>query len=369
MPCIPPENGQVEDQSWAARAIELARRAEYRTSPNPMVGAVVLDGDGRLAGEGYHRGPGRPHAEEEALAAAGPRARGGTIYVNLEPCTHAHRHPCCVDAVIASGVRRAVVSMTDPDPRVRGNGIRALKAAGVDTIMGVADESAVRLNEFYIKHRLTGRPFVAAKFAVTLDGKIATRSGESRWITNLPARRHAHGLRQIYDAVLVGVDTVLIDDPELTTRLDRADARQPMRIVVDSQLRTPLTARVVGMNTLIATTRAGEVGPAEVIHLPATEDGRVSLPALLDELGKRRILSVLVEGGGTIHASFFGEDLVDKVYAYIAPRLIGGRDAPGPVGGAGIEHLSDAIGLHGVDVTRLGDDVLITAYADVHRNR
>jgi diaminohydroxyphosphoribosylaminopyrimidine deaminase / 5-amino-6-(5-phosphoribosylamino)uracil reductase len=334
-----------------------------------MVGAVVLDGEGRLAGEGYHRGPGRPHAEEEALAAAGPRARGGTLYVNLEPCTHPHRKPCCVDAVIASGVRRAVVSMTDPDPRVRGTGIRALEAAGVETVMGVDDESAIRLNEFYIKHRLTGRPFVAAKFAVTLDGKIATRSGESKWITNLPARRHAHGLRQIYDAVLVGIDTVLVDDPELTTRLDRADVRQPLRVVVDSQLRTPPSARVVGLNTLIATTQAGEVGPAEVIRLPATSEGRVSLPALLDELGKRRILSVLVEGGGTIHASFFADDLVDKVYSYIAPRLIGGRDAPGPVGGAGIEHLADAIGLHGVEVTRLGDDVLITAYADVHRNR
>jgi diaminohydroxyphosphoribosylaminopyrimidine deaminase / 5-amino-6-(5-phosphoribosylamino)uracil reductase len=334
-----------------------------------MVGAVVLDVEGRLVGEGFHRGPGRPHAEEEALAAAGARAQGGTIYVNLEPCTHPHRQPCCAEAVIASGVKRAVISMTDPDTRVRGAGVRALQAAGIETVMGVEDEAAVQLNEFYVKHRLTGRPFVAAKFAMTLDGKIATRSGESRWITNRPARTHAHGLRQVYDAVLVGINTVLVDDPELTTRLDRTDLRQPVRVVVDSQLRTPPGARVVGMNTLIATTCSGEVGTAEVVRLPATADGRVSLPALLDELGKRRLLSVLVEGGGSMHASFFGEDLVDKVYAYVAPRVIGGREAPGPVGGGGIEHIADAIGLHGVDVTRLGDDVLITAYADVHRNR
>jgi diaminohydroxyphosphoribosylaminopyrimidine deaminase / 5-amino-6-(5-phosphoribosylamino)uracil reductase len=366
---IPTENSQALDQHWAARAIELARQAGFRTSPNPMVGAVVLDAEGRLAGEGYHRGPGLPHAEEEALAAAGSRARGGTIYVNLEPCTHEHRTPSCAQAVIAAGIRRVVVSMTDPDARVRGAGIRALRAAGAETVIGVHEPSAMRLNEFYVKHRLTGRPFVTAKFAMTLDGKIATRNGESRWITGQPARTHAHRLRHQHDAVLVGVNTVFADDPELTARLDGEDARQPLRVVVDSNLRTPPSARVVGANTLIATTKPGWLGSAEVVRLPATASGRVSLPDLLDELGRRRLLSVLVEGGAEIHAAFFGDDLVDKVHAYIAPRLIGGKDAPGPIAGLGIEHVADAIGLHEVDVSRLGDDLLISAYVDVHRNR
>lgn len=362
------ENGQGVDQDWAARAIELARQANFRTSPNPMVGAVVLDAEGRVAGEGYHRGPGLPHAEEEALAAAGARAQGGTIYVNLEPCTHAHRSPSCAQAVIASGVSRAVVSMTDPDARVRGSGIRALRAAGIETAIGAQEKGALRLNEFYVKHRLTGRPFVTAKFAMTLDGKIATRHGESRWITGALARSHAHHLRHEHDAVLVGVNTVFADDPELSTRLDGEDPRQPLRVILDSHLRTPQAARVVGPNTLIATTGAGRLGSAEVVRFPSTQQGRVSLPHLLDELGRRQLMSVLVEGGSEVHAAFFADDLVDKVYAYIAPRLIGGREAPGPLGGVGIEHMTDAIGLHEVSITPLADDFLISAYVDVHRN-
>lgn len=317
-----------------------------------MVGAVILDSEGNFAGEGYHRGPGLPHAEEEALVAAGPRARGGTMYVNLEPCTHDHRTPNCAQAVIAAGLIRVVVSMTDPDLRVRGAGIRAMRAAGIETVIGVHEPAAKRLNEFYVKHRLTGRPFVTAKFAMTLDGKIATRLGESRWITGEPARTHVHRLRHQHDAVLVGVNTVFADDPELTARLEGEDARQPLRVVVDSHLLTPPSARVVGANTLIATTRAGALGSAEVVTLPATSDGRVSLPDLLDELGRRRLMSLLVEGGAEIHAGFFSLDLVDKVHAYIAPRLIGGISAPGPIGGLGIEHIASAIGLHDVDVDR-----------------
>ena len=334
-----------------------------------MVGAVVLDRKGQLAGEGYHRAAGEPHAEQEALAQAGERARGGTLYVNLEPCTHAHRNPCCADAVIESGVRRAVISMTDPDERVRGAGVKALEAAGVQTIVGIHEQRARSLNEFYIKHRLTGTPFVSAKFALSIDGKIATRSGESRWITGEKSRLHAHRLRHQHDAILVGINTVIADDPELTARLDGEEVRQPLRIVLDSQLRIRQSARVVGPNTLIATTRPGRVGLAEVLKLPATGEGRVSLPALLDELGKRKLISVLVEGGGEVHAALFAARLVDKVYAYIAPKLIGGRDAPGPLGGQGIEHLTDAMALRDLDVTRLGDDLLISAYVDVHRDR
>ena len=355
------------DLAWSARALELARKADFRTSPNPMVGAVVLDKDGRLAGEGYHLGPGTPHAEEAALAEAGDRARGGTIFVSLEPCTHAHRDPSCADAVIASGAYRVVVSMPDPDARVRGSGIAALRAAGVRVEVGMHEDRARRLNEFYVKHRETGRPFVTAKFAMSLDGKIATRTGESRWITGDTARRHGHRLRHQHDAILVGINTVIADDPELTARLDGEDLRQPMRVVLDSQLKIRQSARVVGANTVIATTKPGRVGLAEVLTLPATETGRVNLEDLMDELGKRNILSVLVEGGAEVHAALFEANLVDKVYAYVAPRLIGGHDAPGPLGGLGIERLDSAKTLDELDVTRLGNDLLISGY--VHRDR
>jgi len=332
-----------------------------------MVGAVVLDKEGRVAGEGYHKAKGQPHAEEEALKQAGDRARGGTLYVNLEPCTHAHREPCCADAVIESGIYRVVISMADPDERMRGAGVKALDNAGVRTTVGVHQQRADRLNEFYSKHRLTGRPFVTVKFATSLDGKIATRTGESRWISGEESRRHSHRLRHQHDAILVGINTIVADDPELTARLDGQDPRQPLRIVLDSNLRIRQSARVVGANTLIATTKPGRVGLAESLKLPATSAGRVSLPDLLDELGRRNILSLLVEGGGEVHAAFFSESLVDKVYAYIAPKLIGGREAPGPLGGEGIAHLSEAMGLTDMDVTRLGDDVLISGY--VQRDR
>jgi diaminohydroxyphosphoribosylaminopyrimidine deaminase/5-amino-6-(5-phosphoribosylamino)uracil reductase len=362
------DNDRSLDLVWAARAIELARQADYRTSPNPMVGAVVLDSGGLMAGEGFHRQSGHKHAEEEALEAAGERARDGILYVNLEPCAHAHRTPSCAQAAIDAGIRRVVVSMTDPDERMRGAGLRMLESAGIETSVGVLEERASRLNEFYVKHRLTGRPFVTAKFAMSLDGKIATRTGESRWITGDEARAHAHRLRHAHDAILVGVDTVVADDPELTARAEEENLRQPLRVVLDSQLKIRQSARIVGANTLIATTRAGRVGAAEVLRLPAAANGRVSLPALLDELGQRGILSLLVEGGAEVHASFFAASLVDKVHAYVAPRLIGGRAAPGPLAGEGVEHLAASTHLREMDFVRLGDDLLITGYVDVHRN-
>jgi diaminohydroxyphosphoribosylaminopyrimidine deaminase/5-amino-6-(5-phosphoribosylamino)uracil reductase len=368
LPGLPPTDTDTNlDLHWSARAFELALRADYGTSPNPMVGAVVLDRSGTFAGEGFHHRAGDPHAEQEALNVAGDQALGGTMFVNLEPCA-SHRTPSCADAIIEAGLRRVVVSMLDPDERVRGAGIAKLQAAGIDTVVGIHEDRALRLNEFYVKHRLTGRPFVSAKFAMSLDGKIATRTGEARWITSEESRRHSHRLRHIHDAILVGVNTVIVDDPELTTRLGGAGDRQPLRIVVDSQLRLRMSSRVVGPNTLIATTRAGRMGAAEVVRFPATTDGRVALQPLLDELGKRGILSLLVEGGSTVHASFVSEGLVDKVYAYVAPTLIGGREAPSPLGGAGVEHLAQAVHLRELDATRLGDDLLITGYVDVHRD-
>src|SRR5487761_1439988 len=369
LPGLPPTDPDTSlDLHWSARALELALRADYRTSPNPMVGAVILGHSGTLAGEGYHHGAGELHAEQEALTEAGDRALGGTLYVNLEPCA-VPRTPSCADAIIDAGLKRVVISMLDPDERVRGAGIDKLRAAGIETVVGPHEEQALRLNEFYVKHRMTGRPFVSAKFAMSLDGKIATHTGESRWITSDEARLHGHRLRHIHDAILVGVNTVIVDDPELTTRLEGATtARQPLRVVLDSQLRLRMSAKVVGPNTLIATTRAGRMGLAEVVKFLAMPDGRVALQPLLDELGQRGILSLLVEGGGTVHASFVSEGLVDKVYAYVAPTLIGGREAPSALGGSGVEHLAEAVRLRELDATKLGDDLLITGYVDVHRD-
>ena len=360
---------QSTDTHWAARALELARLADYRTSPNPMVGAVVLDASGEVAGEGYHHGKGLDHAEQIALAAAGSRSRGGTIYTNLEPCPHAHRKPCCAQAIVEAGIGRAVISMEDPDPRVRARGVDMLRAAGVETTLGVLEAPARRLNEFYVKHRTTGRPFVTAKFAMSLDGKIATASGESRWISGEAARRHGHGLRHAHDAILVGVNTVLLDDPELSARAPGSDRRQPIRVVLDSHLRTPPQARVLGPRTILASTHEGTFAGAEVLQVPADEEGRVSLEPLLDELGRREVLSLLVEGGAETHASFFAAGLVDKVYAYIAPIVIGGRGAPSPVAGAGFGHLAEALKLSDVDVQTLDGDVVICGYVDVHRDR
>ena len=350
------------------RALELARKADYLTSPNPMVGAVVLDANGTLAGEGFHRRKGEPHAEQEALAAAGSRARGGTIYTNLEPCTHAHRSPSCADAIVAAGVTRAVVAWAiDPDPRVRGSGIARLQAAGIQVSVGVLAAEANHLNEFYLWHRRTGQPFVSAKYAMTLDGKIATATGESRWITGEAARRHAHRLRHMHDAILVGVNTVVHDDPQLTTRGVGDDARQPIRVVLDSHLRTPRDARVLGDRTVIATTVGGEIEGAEVLMLPSDGE-RVALGPLLDELGRRGVISLLVEGGSETLASFLDQELINKLYAYIAPKLVGGRKAPGPFGGEGVASLASARQLGEIEVVMLEDDVLISGYLDVHGN-
>lgn len=326
-----------------ARALELARRADYRTSPNPMVGAVLLDPEGEPAGEGWHERAGLPHAEAAALAAAGERARGGTLYVTLEPCAHQGRTPPCSEAILAHGVRRVVVAMRDPDPRTDGEGLRRLREAGVDTELGVLEAEARRLNEFYVKHRTTGRPFVSLKFAASLDGRIATRTGESRWITGEEARRHGHRLRHEHDAILVGVNTVLADDPELTARFE--GARQPLRIVLDSQGRTPPGAKVRNDR-------------AETLIEP---DGR-DLEGLLDRLGRRGVLSLLVEGGAEVHGSFVDRGLVDKVYAYFGPLVIGGRQSPAAVAGEGAARLGEALHLTGLETLPLGPDLLISGY-------
>lgn len=374
----------AEDEEYMRMALALAARAKGRTSPNPMVGAVLVS-EGRVVGRGYHRYAGGPHAEVYALREAGERARGATLYVNLEPCSHFGRTPPCADALIAAGVKSVVAAMEDPNPEVSGKGIARLMAAGIEVRTGLLRDRAERLNEVFIKYITRRLPFVALKCAMSLDGKIATWKGASRWITGEKARDFVHHLRDTYDAVMVGIGTVLQDDPQLTTRLKRGKGRNPLRIVVDSKLRIPLTSRVLTDTavapTLVVTTPDASPEKAEEIRARGAKIMRVeggpsgvNLAALLRELGKIGVTSILIEGGGELNASAFLSGIVDKVYAFIAPKIIGGRGAITPVEGDGVEEVGDAIPLHFSTFRRLGGDLLIEAYvsntgsgSDVHR--
>lgn len=360
------------DTRFMRRALTLARRGSGRTSPNPLVGAVVIK-NGRVVGEGYHQKAGGPHAEVIALERAGRKAAGATLYISLEPCCHTGKKtPPCTGTIIASGVSRVVVAMEDPNPRVSGKGIRQLLDAGVNVSLGPLAEQAGRLNEAFCKHITTGLPFVTLKIAETLDGRIATASGESRWITGEAARKQVHRLRSQSDAILVGVDTVIYDDPLLTVRSVRGTS--PRRVVVDSTLRTPLTARVVTENpecTIIATTSAASVEKTqsftergvEVLTVEA-EEGRVCLPALMKDLGGKGITSVLVEGGAEIAASALKSGIVDKVLFFIAPKIMGGRDSVAAIGGKSPAILAQSVSLVNMTVRRIGEDLLVAGYVN-----
>lgn len=347
-------------------ALALAQRAAGRTSPNPLVGALIVAG-GEAVGRGFHPRAGEAHAEVLALREAGERARGATVYTTLEPCNHTRRTGPCTDALLAAGVHRVVVAMVDPDAQVSGRGIARLRQAGVAVDVGVLESAAQRVNEFYVKHRTTGLPFVTLKWAMSLDGKIGVARDTETSITGEDARRYAHELRNLYDAVLVGVGTVLADDPELTCRI--RGGRDPLRIVADSRLRTPAGARVLtGGRTLIVATRSADPARVEAMRRTGVDlilqdgiapPGRVALRPLCEELGRRGVLSVLIEGGGIINASALAEGLVDKVIALVAPRLIGGEHAPTPVDGKG---LAGGAALRDLRVRPLGDDVVIEGY-------
>ncbi len=352
-------------------ALRLAARARGWTSPNPMVGALVVR-DGRVVGRGYHRRAGGPHAEVHALEAAGAEAKGATLYVTVEPCCHApKRTPPCTDAVIASGVRRVVVAMRDPNPRVRGRGIRLLRGAGLAVEVGVLEAEARRLNEGYASWVTTGRPFVTLKIAQTLDGKIATASGESQWITGPRARALTHRLRAQVDAVIVGLGTVLADDPRLTAR--RGARRHPHRVILDERLAIPPTARVLrwveGATTYVATTdrapaaRRRRLEALGAVVLPVkSRKGLVDFDDLLDRLGALQMTSVLIEGGSEVNASALRAGVVGKVVVMVAPRLLGGRDAVGAVGGISPLRLADAVTLRDVSVRRVGVDFIVEGY-------
>ncbi len=363
----------LEDKRFMRLALDLAAMGRGRTNPNPMVGAIVVK-EGRIMGEGYHQKAGTPHAEVHALKAAGRDARGATIYVTLEPCSHHGRTPPCVDAILKAGIAKVVAAMTDPNPLVAGRGLEKLRRAGVEVVSGVMEAEARRLNEVFLKYITTRKPFVLIKAAMTLDGRIATRSGHSRWITGEQARSYVHQLRDEYDAILVGIGTVLADDPALTTRLVDKSGQDPVRVVVDSEGRLPLEARVLtqesNASTIVAVTRRApeeklaQLAAAGAKILVVNEDrlGMVDLNHLMDLLGQREIASVLVEGGAQINSAALAEGIVDKVAMFIAPKLIGGQQAPGPVGGAGVETMDRALRLEQVQVRQFGQDVLIEGY-------
>ncbi len=377
------------------RALSLAAGALGRTSPNPAVGAVIVR-DGEVVGEGATRAYGEAHAEPVALAEAGSRARGATMHVTLEPCAHHGKTPPCVDAIMAAGVKRVVVATLDPNPRVAGRGVARLRGAGIAVEVGPGEEAARTLMAGFATWISTGRPHVIAKFAASLDGRIATRSGDSRWISGEVARQWAHGVRDRVDAILVGVGTVIADDPALTTRLDARSPimqdpllagvcpvpsghppRHPLRVILDTRLRVPPTATVVagrlpGRTLVIAVDdgspewarrrSALERPGVEVAPVTPGPTGRPDLAAVLGLLGDRGVVTLLVEGGATVHGEFVAAGLVDRVAGVIAPVVIGG--GPCAVGGAGTgpDLLAGATRLGGIEVTRLGDDVLVTGW-------
>ena len=376
-------------------ALELAAGGTGWVSPNPLVGCVVVK-DGEVVGRGYHQRFGGPHAEVHALREAGNRAEGAVLYVTLEPCCHTGKTPPCIDAILQARVGRVVAAMRDPNPRVDGGGLACLEAAGVKVTVGVCEAEARRLNEAFVKHVTTRRPFVTSKSAITLDGKIATRSGASRWITGEAARAAGHQLRHGNDAILVGIGTVVQDDPQLTTRLSLPPSPRrgplfppppagrglgggspcganPLRIVVDSTLRLPPAAQVADVaaerRTLIATTEQAEAANVkalqargvEVIRLPACGDGRVNLDALCKVLGERGIASVLVEGGAVLTAALLRQRLIDKMVFFVAPKIIGG-DGISVFGPCGINTMEQALILQNLTSRQVGDDLMLEAY-------
>jgi diaminohydroxyphosphoribosylaminopyrimidine deaminase/5-amino-6-(5-phosphoribosylamino)uracil reductase len=354
------------DEFWMRRALALAEKGRGHVEPNPLVGAVVVR-DGREVGAGWHQKYGAAHAEVNAFAQAGEAARGATLYVTLEPCCHHGKTPPCTDAVLRTGVQRVVAAMADPFPQVAGKGAAILRAAGIHIEFGLCATEARRLNAPYLKLLASGRPYVHAKWAMSLDGKIATRTGHSQWISNDASRRRVHELRGQMDGILVGIGTALADDPLLTAR--PAGPRTAVRVIVDSQARLPVGSRLVAtareVPLLIAVTGAAppdriaklQACGVEVLTLPGDAAGKLSLTALLDELGRRRFTNVLVEGGGTLLGSLFDERLIDEVYAFVAPKVIGG-DAEA-IGGAGLTAMRDALSLREANVRILEGDVLI----------
>lgn len=365
------------DQDYMRLALELAARGRGWTAPNPMVGAVLVK-EGRIIGQGWHRRAGQPHAERNALGACTEDPRGAVLYVTLEPCCHYGRQPPCTAAILEAGIRRVVVGSGDPNPLVAGKGLQLLRAGGVAVTEHVLEPECRALNQVFFHYITTRRPFVVMKYAMTMDGKIAAYTGASRWITGEEARAHVHTQRHRFTAIMAGVGTVLADDPLLTCRME--GGKNPVRIICDTRLRTPLTARVVAtarqIPTILATCgpdperrSAYEAAGCRILAL-GERNGRVDLRELMERLGQEAIDSVLLEGGGTLNWAALECGIVQKVQAYIAPKLLGGRGAKTPVEGLGAADPSGAFRLSNTTITRLGADFLMESEVQyrVHRD-
>jgi len=362
----------MNDEHFMRMALELASQGRGYTSPNPMVGAVVVR-NGAVVGRGYHQFPGGPHAEVHAINAAGAEAQGATLYVTLEPCNHTGRTPPCTVKILAAGIQRVVIGMEDPNRHVAGGGAGFLKTRGIDILLGVCEGEARQLNEAFVKYIRTGRPFVTAKCAATLDGRMATRNRESKWITGESARAFVHELRHAADAILVGVGTIATDDPLLTTRLSDRRPKDPIRVILDTHLRIAPAARVLNHTSTADTwVIAGRGISAEskdrlirkgvrVIEAE-TREGRVDMGPLMDQLGGMGVTQILIEGGSRVLASAFKAGIVDKVCFFYAPLILGGDDGVPICTGAGAERIKDGIRLDRVATLRFGDDVMIEGY-------
>ncbi len=352
------------DRQILKQVLKLAKKGVGFTFPNPMVGAILIK-NGKIIGQGYHKRAGLPHAEIEALKKAKQDVTGTTLYVNLEPCSHFGRTPPCVDVIISTGIKRVVCSTLDPNPKVSGKGIEILERAGIEVVVGILEDEARELNEAFFTFHKKKRPFIGIKFAASLDGKIATSTSDSKWITNSQSRQFARSLRSHYQAVLVGINTILKDNPNLG---GIEGGYEPLRIVLDSKLKIPLNSQVLrDKNILIATTEnADQIKKKKLtdkeIGVISFKDERVPIVEFLDELRKREIISVLVEGGGETIGSFVDEKVVDKVYVFYAPIIIGGRDASGAVGGTGVKLIKDAIKLNRLSYKHFDDNLLLTGY-------
>ena len=355
-------------------ALSLARLAMGYTSPNPSVGAVVVK-EGLAVGIGYTQPAGLEHAEVMALRQAEDKAEGATMYVTLEPCSHHGRTPPCTEAIIDAGISEVHIALLDPNPLVSGRGVSKLNEAGIKTSVGAYQQEAYEINEAYIKHITTGLPFVVAKFAMSLDGKIATKTGHSKWISNEEARKYVHTLRHTVDAIMVGVNTIVVDNPQLTARgcggKGGTRKRQPLRLVVDSKGRVPMSSHVFEPPGEVLLAVVKPLDPVrkekftqagiEVMELPQ-KHGLVNIEELLKILGMRDIVTVLVEGGGSLLGSLFDSHLVDKVLVFISPIIIGGKEGKGAVGGNGVENVAEALRLSQVSTRSFGDDILVSGY-------
>ena len=367
----------MNDQEYMKIALDLAGRGVGQTAPNPMVGAVIVK-DGAIIGQGWHEKYGGPHAERNALASCRESPQGATMYVTLEPCCHYGKQPPCADAVIEAGIRRVVVGSGDPNPLVAGKGIKMLRERGLEVVEHVLQEECERLNEVFFHYIRTKRPFVVMKYAMTLDGKIAAYTGASKWITGEEARGHVQRMRHRYPAIMVGVGTVLVDDPLLSCRIP--GGKNPLRIICDTNLRTPPNSQIVTTASQIPTILATcclerekwqvfEDAGCRVISVDR-RNGHVDLSQLMEKLGQEQIDSVLLEGGGTLNWAALESGIVQKVQAYIAPKLFGGQTAKTPVEGAGVPVPAEGVHLINTSMTLLGEDFLIEGEVEqlVYRN-